>query len=146
MLAGCLPPPEGRAPEPPGREALRYVPVYAPRARAVRPPKTGEKRGDFKWAAGARTLGEAEAAWREYLQTHYPAGGDLEDAPDIYRRNSALYELMRLHYLLGRREEGDLIMRRLDPLDLLPDPPQKKPPRPDSRTWRLDNGATRNTP
>jgi hypothetical protein len=93
-------------------ETAAYQPFYSvPTAPS---DARGTLKGDYQWAAGSKTLKEAAARWREFLQTHQPRDGEYQDA---FQRNyvrSAQYELMRAEYLLGRAREGDTLLRDLE--------------------------------
>jgi hypothetical protein len=102
-----------------------YTPVYAtPRAPAAHEAR-GTLKGDFLWAAHATTLEMAAVRWEAFLSTHQPARDTqspeqaYEDAFQAHHLAAAQYELMRVYYLLGRVEDGDRLLRVLDPLDLL---------------------------
>jgi hypothetical protein len=89
-----------------------YQPFYS--VPAAPSDARGTLKGDYQWAAGSKTVDEAAARWREFLQTHQPPDGEYQDA---FQRNyvrSAEYELMRAEYLLGRAREGDTLLRNLE--------------------------------
>jgi len=92
-----------------------YKPVYG--STDVRPSETrGTIRGDFQWAASAPTLPVAASRWEEFLKTHNPPGREFEDAVHASYVAAAQYELIRVYYLQGRRDEGDALLRRVDPV------------------------------
>ena len=97
------------------RDATPYSPLYA--AGAFR-TFTGPKADAYRWASDAGQTNEAARRWQTFLADYYPPERELEDGPDIYMRETARYELMRLHYLAGRVSEGDRVLAQLDPLDL----------------------------
>jgi hypothetical protein len=92
-----------------------YKPIYGARDSGVR-EKRGTVRGDFQWAADAPTLGLAASRWEEFLRIHNPPGQEFEDSLHASYVTAAQYELMRVYYLLGRSEDGDALLRRLDPV------------------------------
>ncbi len=128
--AGCRPvptaPPNSTAAAPTSTvtPARPYTPVFARREAVAAQGKRGTLRDDFQRAADASTLEEAATRWEEFLRTHSPSGEsgaaneEYEDAFEANHVNSARYELMRIYYLLGRQEDGDRILRELDPLSL----------------------------
>jgi hypothetical protein len=67
----------------------------------------------------------AAVRWQEFLKTHRPAheahssDQEYEDAFQANHTAAAQYELMRVYYLLGRVEDGDRLLRELDPLGLI---------------------------
>jgi hypothetical protein len=72
----------------------------------------------------ARTLREARDSLEAYLanpESYAGAIGELEDGPHYYGIAGARYELVRIYWLLGEEERGDLLFRGLDPLDLIAD-------------------------
>ena len=103
------PPPTGSA-----TTAGPYVPLY--RAAIDNKESRGTIRGDFRWAAEAMTLEEAALRWQRYLGVHNPPGQEFEDNVQASYVSAAQYELARVYYLLGRREQGDALLRRLDPV------------------------------
>jgi hypothetical protein len=132
-VAGCQPVPSAAsnsptatpvAPAASATPSRPYTPVFAARDAAAAEQKRGTLRDDFQWAAAASTLEEAAVRWEEFLKTHAPsgaggaAGEEYEDAFQANHVSSARYELMRVYYLLGRAEDGDRILRELDPLTL----------------------------
>jgi hypothetical protein len=99
-----------------GSTASRYAPALARVAAVPTPP--GTLRGDFEWAAASAGLSEAATRWERFLRDHEPRDGEYEDAYQKYRVDAARLELMRVYYLLGRRDDGDRLLRALDPLGL----------------------------
>jgi hypothetical protein len=95
-----------------------YVPALDRRAAAASPAAPGTLQGDFQSAAASRSLSEAATRWERFLHEHEPADGEYEDAYQKYRIDAAKLELMRVYYLLGRRADGDRLLRTLDPLML----------------------------
>lgn len=114
VVPACQPAGPGRPSATDGTGADRYVPVYSAPAGARE--SRGTVRGDFQWAADAATLEEAVLRWQRYLETHNPPGREFEDGFHASYVNAAQYELLRVYYLLGRREDGDALLRRLDPV------------------------------
>jgi hypothetical protein len=102
-----------------------YTPVYAKQRTPAAQEERGTLKGDFLWAAHATTLEMAAVRWEAFLTTHPPArdaqspSQEYEDAFQANHIAVAQYELMRVYYLLGRVEDGDRLLRELDPLDLL---------------------------
>ena len=102
-----------------------YTPVYATQRAPAAQEERGTLKGDFLWAAHATTLEMAAMRWEAFLTTHQPARDaqspeqEYEDAFQAQHLAAAQYELMRVYYLLGRVEDGDRLLRALDPLDLL---------------------------
>lgn len=94
-----------------------YTPVLAP-APAAAVAERGSLKGDFDWAASARTIPDATRRWEEFLQRHTPPNGEYEDAFQKRHIDAGRYELMRAYYLLGEREKGDAVLKDLDPLQL----------------------------
>jgi hypothetical protein len=43
---------------------------------------------------------------------------EFEDATQKRYVDAAIYELMRVYYLLGQRDDGDRLLKRVDPLQL----------------------------
>lgn len=101
-----------------GTGSQPYIPLYASHADKDKTKLLDPRDGDWHWAGTARTLQEAASHWETYLQKHY-SQSDLEDGVDFYRRETAVYELMRVYYLLGDQKKGDEILRSRDPLELL---------------------------
>jgi len=91
----------------------QYLPLYRPSGAARE--SRGTLRGDFQWAADAPTLDEAAVRWRSFLGAHDPPGQEFEDGVHASYVTAAQYELLRVYYLMGRREEGDALLRGLDP-------------------------------
>jgi hypothetical protein len=108
-IMSCAAPPERNARED------KYTPVYGSRDEGV-PENRGTIRGDFRWAATAATLAVAASRWEEFLKTHNPPGAEFEDSFHASHVAAAQYELIRVYYLLGRREEGDALLRQVDPV------------------------------
>jgi hypothetical protein len=73
-------------------------------------------RGNFQWASDAATLADAAQRWQEFLTKHSPPGAEFEDAMHASYAQAGRYELMRVYYLLGKRAEGDALMKELDPV------------------------------
>jgi hypothetical protein len=92
-----------------------YQPVYGSRNKE-RPEKRGTIRGDFQWAADSPTLTVAASRWDEFLKAHEAPDGEYEDSMHASYVAAAKYELIRVYYLMGRREEGDALLRRVDPV------------------------------
>jgi hypothetical protein len=63
----------------------------------------------------ATTLGEAAVRWEDVLRTHNPPGQEFEDSLHASYVKAAQHELLRVYYLVGRRDEADELLRRLDP-------------------------------
>jgi hypothetical protein len=99
-----------------GSATARYAPALA-RAASV-PARPGTLQGDFEWAAASAGLPEAATRWERFLRDHEPRDGEYEDAYQKYRVDAAKLELMRVYYLLGRPDDGDRLLRGLDPLGL----------------------------
>ena len=95
--------------------ATNYTPLYGVPAGSEREPR-GSIRGDFRWALDADTLADAAQRWQEFLTKHNPPGVEFEDGMHASYVHAARYELVRVNYLLGRREEGDALLRELDPV------------------------------
>lgn len=108
----------GGTPPAPDASGSEYTPLYGARDPGG-PEARGTIRGDFQWAAGAPTLGEAATRWEAFLQAHDPPGGEFEDGLHASYVAAARYELMRVYYLQGRRDAGDALLRRLDPVGWL---------------------------
>jgi hypothetical protein len=102
-----------------------YTPVYAKQRAPATQEERGTLKGDFLWAANATTLEMAAVRWEAFLTTYKPtrdAQAPEQEYEDAFQANhiaAAQYELMRVYYLLGRVEDGDRLLRELDPLDLL---------------------------
>ena len=92
-----------------------YKPVYGSRDN-LSSEKRGTIRGDFQWAAAAPTLPVAASRWEEFLKTHNPPGREFEDSMHTAYATAAQYELIRVYFLQGRRDEGDALLRRADPV------------------------------
>jgi hypothetical protein len=92
-----------------------YVPVYGARDQKASEAR-GTIRGDFQWAASAPTVSVAASRWEEFLKTHNPEGREFEDSVHASYVAAAQYELVRVYYLQGRKDEGDALLRRLDPV------------------------------
>ena len=112
LATACQEP--GRSSTESAGQVKSYVPLY--RGADDRRADRGTVRGDFQWAADAPTLEEAALRWRSFLEAHNPPGQEFEDGFSASYVRAAQYELVRVHYLRGRREEGDAILRRLDPV------------------------------
>jgi hypothetical protein len=93
----------------------QYRPVYGSRDDRASENR-GTVRGDFQWAATAPTLPVAASRWEEFLKTHGPPGREFEDSVHASYVAAAQYELIRVYYLQGRRDEGDALLRRVDPV------------------------------
>lgn len=120
IFAGCMPSSSPVSVDPGHAADRRYAPVYATKQKPTEQDKRGTAKGDFLWAAESTTLAVAASRWEEFLRTHNPHDGELEDAFQANQVAAAKYELMRVYYLLGRTDQGDRLLRELDPLDLLP--------------------------
>jgi hypothetical protein len=94
--------------------SIGYVPLFS-RATDRREAR-GTIRGDFQWASDAATLEDAASRWRKYLTGHNPPGQEYEDSVHASYVQAAQYELARVYYLLGRRDEGDALLNQLDPV------------------------------
>jgi hypothetical protein len=94
--------------------STRYVPLFS-RADDRREAR-GTIRGDFQWASDAATVEDAASRWRNYLTEHNPPGQEYEDSVHASYVHAAQYELARVYYLLGRRDEGDALLNQLDPV------------------------------
>lgn len=70
---------------------------------------------DLAWARSASGITEAAARWEQFLVNW---DNEVEDGYIQIRLDIAKLELARVYYLLGRREEGDRVMKSLDPLQL----------------------------
>ena len=92
-----------------------YKSVYGSRSGASHEAR-GTIRGDFQWAAGAPTVRDAALRWEEFLKVHNPPGAEFEDNLHALYVQAAKYELMRVYYLLGRRDDADALLRALDPV------------------------------
>jgi hypothetical protein len=95
-----------------------YTPLYATGIASTRPEARGTIGQDFARAASAKTLGEAVLGWEKFLRERTPADGEFEDSTQKRYLDAAQYELMRVYYLLGRQQEGDELLRKLDPLGI----------------------------
>ena len=116
--ASCRAEPESPAPNQQGTAATptaAYVPLYGARPGTAREPR-GSIRGDFQWALDAATLSDAAQRWQEFVTRHSAPGAEFEDAMHASYAQAARYELMRVTYLLGRRAEGDALLKELDPV------------------------------
>jgi hypothetical protein len=92
-----------------------YVALYGARPGTARESR-GSIRGDFQWALDAATFSDAAPRWQEFLTRHSPPGAEFEDGMHAGYAQAGRYELMRVYYLLGRRAEGDELMKELDPV------------------------------
>jgi hypothetical protein len=54
--------------------------------------------------------------WEEFLSLHDPPDGEFEDGFHQQHVEAARHELMRVYYLLGRIEDGDMLMKKIGPL------------------------------
>lgn len=98
-----------------GPAAAAYVPLHGSRTGGER-AADGTLRGDFQRALDAGTLPEAASRWRDFLTRHSPPGREYEDSIHASYAQAARYELVRVYYLLGRAEEGDALLREMDPV------------------------------
>ena len=98
----------------PAAASARYAPLFS--RAADRREARGTMRGDFQWASDAATLEDAASRWRKYLTEHNPPGQEYEDSVHASYVHAAQYELARVYYLLGRRDEGDALLNQLDPV------------------------------
>lgn len=94
-----------------------YVPLFATDTGNVESLPQGTLQGDFQMASRASTLDEAASRWRAFLQRYARADGEFEDAFHANHVQAAKYELARINYLLGNVEEGDRLMKELDPIN-----------------------------
>jgi hypothetical protein len=101
------------------REALReaYVPVFGDAVEAGKTHPPGTVAALFAQAGSATVLAEARANWEAFLN-RYPPTMEFEDATQKRYVDAAIYELMRVYYLLGQRDDGDRLLKRVDPLQL----------------------------
>ena len=103
------------SPQPANTGRDGYAPVYGASDRRLTDPR-GTTRGDFQWAASAPTLTEAGSRWEAFLEEHDPAEREFEDSQHASYVAAAQYELLRVYYLQGRRDDGDALLRQLDPV------------------------------
>jgi hypothetical protein len=101
----------------PRKGAARYTPLFASAIDAAKRSPAGTIGADFAHAGSAPTLDEAARRWEAFLRDH-PPGGESEDAVQKRYIDAAVYELVRVSYLLGRRHEGDELLQAADPLRL----------------------------
>lgn len=92
-----------------------YVPLFREAVESARTQQAGSIAGDFGQAGSAATLGDAEVRWEAFLRK-YPPSAEREDAFQGRYVEAARLELARVYFLLGRREEGDQLLRDVDPL------------------------------
>jgi hypothetical protein len=95
--------------------AQPYVPLFRDAIDSARGHQAGTVAADFAQAAGAATLGDAAARFEAFLRK-YPLSAEREDAFQGRYIEAARLELARVYYLLGRREDGDKLLRDVDPL------------------------------
>jgi hypothetical protein len=93
-----------------------YTPVLASRPDASTRALRGTLKGDFEWAAESASLQEAASRWEQFLKAHEPRYGEYGDGFHKLHVDGAKLELMRVYYLLGRINDGDRILRQIDPL------------------------------
>jgi hypothetical protein len=94
----------------------RYTPVLASRPDVSTRALRGTLKGDFEWAADSASLQEAASRWEQFLKAHEPRNGEYGDGFHKLHVDGAKLELMRVYYLLGRINDGDRILRQIDPL------------------------------
>lgn len=97
----------------------KYSTVYAHEFKPSGKHARGTLQGDFVWAAASPNLQTARVRWKNFL--HVYETRELDSAIEARLLTIAKYELMRIYYLLGNREEGDKLFKELDPLKLLAD-------------------------
>ena len=114
LLSTCVALGSCSRPEPRSNQTDQYKSVYG--ARDNSPAERGTIRGDFQWAAAAPTLAVAASRWEEFLRTHNPPGREFEDSMHASYASAAQYELIRVYYLQGRRDDGDALLRKVDPV------------------------------
>jgi len=95
-----------------------YVPVLSTRAHPATRAARGTLKGDFEWAADSFSLNEAVFRWGKFLKAHDPHDGEYGDGFHKLHVDAAKYELMRVYYLLGRIDDGDRLLKQIDPLTL----------------------------
>jgi hypothetical protein len=93
-----------------------YRPLLAARFDPSNHAPRGTLKGDFEWAAESATLQEAASRWERFLNAHEPRDGEYGDGFHKLHVDGAKLELMRVYYLLGRINDGDRILRQIDPL------------------------------
>jgi len=91
-----------------------YVPALA-NASPGSPTARGTLLGDYQWAAAAPSLQEAASRWKRFLAVHAPPQGEYEDNFQKLHVETARLELLRVYYLLGKKSEGDALLKHLDP-------------------------------
>lgn len=95
-----------------------YTPIHTgPVSRGYQLAPPGTVQADFYWAMQARTLGQAERRWKEYLNKHGPIDGGFEDAPHYTHFLKAQQELKRIYFLLGQFEDSDDSLKDFDPVE-----------------------------
>ena len=94
----------------------KYSTVYAHQFKPSEKHARGTLQGDFVWAAGSPNLQTARARWKNFLLVYEE--NELDSAIEARLLTIAKYELMRVYYLLGNPEEGDKLLKQLDPLKL----------------------------
>jgi hypothetical protein len=95
-----------------------YTPVLASWPGVHTPALRGTLEGDFEWAAESSSLQEAASRWEQFLKAHEPSDGEYGDGFHKLHVDGAKLELMRVYYLLGRINDGDRILRQIDPLSV----------------------------
>ena len=104
-------------------ESAKWSPVYGSYEGQGYPSKD-HWRYRRSLLSKSQTLTQAKAAFEQFLSdpNNYAENeiGCYEDASHSYAMETAKYELMRIYYQLGMVEQGDNILRHLDPLELLP--------------------------
>ncbi len=93
-----------------------YMPYWGDRAESFANYPEGSLGKTFHWACASTNLKTAAERWEKFLELHGPVEGAYEDAVHRTHVIYARQELMRIYYLLGRVEEGDRLMRLLDPI------------------------------
>lgn len=95
----------------------KYSTVYAHQFKPSEKHSRSTLQGDFVWATGSSNLQTARARWKNFLLVYEEK--ELDSAIEARLLTIAKYELMRVYYLLGNIEEGDKLLKQLDPLKLL---------------------------
>ena len=95
-----------------------YVPLLASRPDGSIQAPRGTLKGDFEWASDAISVEEAAFRWEQFLKAYEPPHGEYGDGFHKLHVDAAKLELMRVYYLLGRMQDGDRILKELDPLGL----------------------------
>jgi hypothetical protein len=103
--------------KPAGAGNSAYTPLFASAVEAAKSHPPGTIAAAFAEAGSAKDLEEAAVRWAAFLK-RYPPDMETEDAAQKRYVDAAGYELVRIYYLLGKKQEGDRLFQAMDPLDV----------------------------